>query len=76
MRRLARFSADCVLGMAGVWLCVPGALPVVASAPEPVRADVDLTIHGGRIEQAGGSFHVELANTWREYRGMRSISSI
>lgn len=68
MLRLSQFSADCALGMAGVWLFGPGALPVVASAPEPFRADVDLTIHGRRIEQAGGSFHVELANTWREYR--------
>ena len=69
MLHLSQFSADCALGMAGVWLFGPGALPLVARAPWQFRAEVDLTMHGRRIELAGGSFHAELANAWRHYRG-------
>jgi glucose-1-phosphate thymidylyltransferase len=68
MLRLSQFRADCALGMAGVWQFGPGALPLVAAAPRPFSSDADLTLHSKRIEQAGGSFHVKVAATWRQYR--------
>lgn len=69
MLHLAEFNADHALGMAGVWLFGPGAMPIVGSSPWPIAGDVDLTRLGGRISAAGGAFHVELAESWRQYRG-------
>jgi len=69
MFHLAEFNADHALGMAGVWLFGPGAMPIVGSSSWPIAGDVDLTRLGGRISAAGGTFHVELAETWRQYRG-------
>jgi len=69
MLHLAEFNADHALGMAGVWLFGPRAMPVVASSPWPLGGDVDLTRLGRRIATAGGALHVELAETWRQYRG-------
>ena len=69
MLHLAEFNADHALGMAGVWMFGPGAMPIVASSPWPLRGDVDLTRLGRRISAAGGAFHVELADSWRQYRG-------
>ena len=66
---LAEFNADYALGMAGVWLFGPGAMPIVASSSWPIGGDVDLTRLHQRIGAAGGAFHVELADTWRQYRG-------
>ncbi len=69
MLHLAEFSGDHALGMAGVWLFGPGALPIVASSAWGSGGDVDLTPLGAQIAAAGGSFHVELADSWRQYRG-------
>ena len=69
MLHLAEFNADHALGMAGVWMFGPGAMPIVASSPWPLGGDVDLTRLGRRISAAGGVFHVELADSWRQYRG-------
>lgn len=69
MFHLAEFNADHALAMAGVWLFGPRAMPIVASSPWPLGADVDLTRLGRRISAAGGAFHVELADTWSQYRG-------
>jgi glucose-1-phosphate thymidylyltransferase len=69
MLHLAEFNADHALGMAGVWLFGPGAMPIVASSPWLVGRDVDLTGLGVRISAAGGAFHVEMADSWRQYRG-------
>lgn len=69
MLHLAEFNPDHALGMAGVWLFGPGAMPIVGSSPWPIGDDVDLTRLGGQINAAGGTFHVELADSWRQYRG-------
>ena len=69
MFHLAEFNDDHALGMAGVWLFGPRAMPIVASSPWPRGADVDLTRLGRRIGAAGGVFHGELADSWRQYRG-------
>jgi glucose-1-phosphate thymidylyltransferase len=69
MLHLAEFNPEHALGMAGVWLLGPGAMPIVASSPWPVGRDVDLTSLGAQVRAAGGGFHVELADTWRQYRG-------
>lgn len=69
MLHLAEFNADHAFAMAGVWLFGPGALPVVASSPWPSGSDVDLTRLGRHIGAAGGALHVELADTWAQYRG-------
>jgi glucose-1-phosphate thymidylyltransferase len=69
MLHLAEFSADHALGMAGVWLFGPGALPIVASSRWSPVGDVDLTMLGERIDVAGGAFHTRVADTWRQYRG-------
>ena len=55
--------------MAGVWLFGPGAIPIVGSSPWPIGGDVDLTRLGAQISAAGGTFHVQLAESWRQYRG-------
>jgi len=69
MLHVAEFNADHALAMAGVWLFGPRAMPIVASSPWPLGSDVDLTRLGRRIAAAGGAFHVELADSWRQYRG-------
>jgi glucose-1-phosphate thymidylyltransferase len=69
MLHLAEFTADHALGMAGVWLFGPGAMPIVGSSPWEAQGDVELTTLGARISAAGGTFHAELADTWRQYRG-------
>jgi glucose-1-phosphate thymidylyltransferase len=69
MLHLAEFNADHALGMAGVWLFGPGALPIVAASRWPLGGDVDLTTLGERIEISGGAFHIKIADTWRQYRG-------
>jgi glucose-1-phosphate thymidylyltransferase len=69
MLHLAEFNDDHALGMAGVWLFGPKAMPLVGSAPWPLGGDVDLTRLGRRIGATGGVLHVELADTWRQYRG-------
>jgi glucose-1-phosphate thymidylyltransferase len=69
MLHLAEFNGDHALGMAGVWLFGPGALPIVASSAWDCGGEVDLTALGAQIASAGGSFHVELADSWRQYRG-------
>ncbi len=69
MLHVAEFNDDHALGMAGVWLFGSGAMPIVASSPWPLGGDVDLTRLGHRIGAAGGAFHVELADSWRQYRG-------
>jgi glucose-1-phosphate thymidylyltransferase len=69
MLHLAEFNADHALGMAGVWLFGPRAMPIVGSSPWPLAGDVDLTRLGRRIGATGGVLHVELADTWRQYRG-------
>jgi glucose-1-phosphate thymidylyltransferase len=69
MLHLAEFNPDHALGMAGVWLFGPGAMPIAASSAWSSSRDVDLTRLGVRISAAGGGFHVELAESWREYRG-------
>jgi glucose-1-phosphate thymidylyltransferase len=69
MLHLAEFNADHALGMAGVWVFGPGAMPIVASWRWPISGDVDLTWLGARISAAGGTFNVELADSWRQYRG-------
>jgi len=57
------------LGMAGVWMFGPGALAHLGEASWRAGADVDLTAVAERIAAAGGSFHVRLADGWRNYRG-------
>lgn len=69
MLHLAEFTADHALGMAGVWLFGPGAMPIVSSSPWDALGKVELTTLGARISAAGGTFHAELAETWRQYRG-------
>jgi len=69
MLHLAEFTSDHALGMAGVWLFGPGAMPIVGSSPWDALSDVDLTTLGARISAAGGALHAELADTWRQYRG-------
>ncbi len=69
MLHLAEFTADHALGMAGVWLLGPGALPLLAASRSRLDGDVDLTVLGEQIGQAGGAFHVKIADTWRQYRG-------
>lgn len=69
MLHLVEFSSDHALGMTGAWLLGPGAMPIVASSPWSIGRDVDLTKLGSRISAAGGEFQVELADSWRQYRG-------
>lgn len=69
MLHLAEFSGDHALGMAGVWLFGADALPIVAASPWDCGGEVDLTALGAQIAAAGGNFHVELADSWRQYRG-------
>ena len=69
MLHLAEFNADHALGMAGVWFFGPGALPIAASSTWNWGGEVDLTTLGAQIAAARGSFHVELADSWRQYRG-------
>jgi glucose-1-phosphate thymidylyltransferase len=69
MLHLAEFTADHALGMAGVWLLGPGALPLLAVSQSRLGGDVDLTLLGDQIDRAGGEFHVKIAENWREYRG-------
>lgn len=69
MLHLAEFTADHALGMAGVWLFGAGAMPIVGSSTWDALSDVDLTTLGARISAAGGTFHAELAETWRQYQG-------
>ena len=69
MLRLAAFSADHALGMAGVWMFGPGALPLAAATPWSTCGDVDLTLLGKRISAAGGTVEVTLADMWRQYQG-------
>lgn len=69
MLHLAEFNDDHALGMAGLWLFGPQAMPIVASSPWPLAGDVDLTRLGQRIRATGGVLHVELADSWRQYRG-------
>jgi glucose-1-phosphate thymidylyltransferase len=57
------------LGMAGVWLFGPGALQRIGDASWRFSAEVDLTAAAEQIAAAGGSFHVRLADGWRNYRG-------
>jgi dTDP-glucose pyrophosphorylase len=51
MLHLAEFNPEHALGMAGVWLFGPGAMPIVASSPWPVGRDVDLTSLGCAIPE-------------------------
>jgi glucose-1-phosphate thymidylyltransferase len=69
MLHVAPLTADHALGMAGVWMFGPGALPLVAASPWSLCGDVDLTMLGKRVSAAGGTFHVTLAETWTQYRG-------
>jgi glucose-1-phosphate thymidylyltransferase len=68
MLHLAEFNEDHALGLAGVWLFGPRAMPIVASSPWPLGGDVDLTRLDRRIGAAGGVLHVELADSYRQYR--------
>ena len=69
MLHLAEFNSDHALGMAGVWLFGPGALPFAGASRLCLGSDVDLTALGERISVEGGAFHVKVADTWRQYRG-------
>jgi glucose-1-phosphate thymidylyltransferase len=69
MLHLASFGADNALGMAGVWLFGSGALPLAAATPWSMCGDVDLTMLGKRIADAGGSLQVKRVDSWRQYRG-------
>ncbi len=69
MLHLAEFTADHALGMAGVWLLGPRALPLLAVSQSRLGGDVDLTLLGDRVDRAGGAFHVKIAEHWCEYRG-------
>jgi len=69
MLHLAEFSGDHAFGMAGVWLFGAESLPIVASSGWECGGEVDLTGLGAHIAAAGGAFHVELADSWRQYRG-------
>jgi glucose-1-phosphate thymidylyltransferase len=69
MLHLAEFNADHALGMAGVWLLGPCAMPIVASSSWSLGGDVDLTRLGRRVSAAGGALHVELADSWCQNRG-------
>ena len=69
MLHLAEFSADHALGMAGVWSFGPGALPMVVASGSDLGGQADLTALGQQIEAAGGTFHIKLADSWRQYRG-------
>ena len=69
MLHLADFDADHALGMAGVWLFGPGALPIVAASPWDAADDLALAMLGRRIAPAGGGVQVELAASWHQYRG-------
>jgi glucose-1-phosphate thymidylyltransferase len=57
------------LGMAGVWVFGPGALRHVGEASWRAGADVDLTAVAERIAAANGTFHVRVAEGWRNFRG-------
>jgi glucose-1-phosphate thymidylyltransferase len=69
MLHLAEFSGDHALGMAGVWLFGADALAIVAASAWDCGGEVDLTALGAQIAATGGNFHVELADSWRQYRG-------
>lgn len=69
MLHLAEFTADHALGMAGVWLLGPRALPILAASLSRLGDDVDLTLLGNQIDRAGGAFHVKIADNWCQYRG-------
>ena len=69
MLHLAEFTADHALGMAGVWLLGPRALPLLAVSQSLLGGDVDLTLLGDQIDRAGGVFDVKIAGNWCEYRG-------
>ena len=69
MLHLAEFTADHALGMAGVWLLGPRALPLLAVSQSLLGGDVDLTLLGDQIDRAGGAFHVKIAENWCDYRG-------
>ena len=57
------------LGMTGVWLFGPGALRHIGDAVWDVGGEVDVSALGERIQAAGGSVHVRLAEAWRRYAG-------
>jgi glucose-1-phosphate thymidylyltransferase len=57
------------LGLAGVWAFGPGALRHIGEASWRSAGDLDLTAMAERIAVVGGSFHVRLADGWRNYRG-------
>lgn len=69
MLHLAHFNADHALAFAGVWLFGPGALPLVARSGSRLAGDANLSELGRRIDAAGGTFHVKLVDSWRQYRG-------
>jgi hypothetical protein len=73
MLHLVEFSADDALGMAGVWLVGPGALPLVAAAPWSVCEGVDLTMLGKRIATAGGNFQSSSPTAGGSTAATRSI---
>ena len=66
---LAAFQPDHTLGMAGVWLFGAGAMEIVGS--HRARSEKTSTSLGcaGGSDAAGGTLHVELADSWRQYRG-------
>jgi glucose-1-phosphate thymidylyltransferase len=61
--------ARAALGMTGVWLFGPGAMCHMADAVWGDDGETDMTAVGERIEAAGGSVHVRLAEVWRRYTG-------
>jgi len=69
MLHLAEFTPDHALGMAGVWLLGPRALPLLAASRSRLGGDVDLTLLGDQIDHAGGMFDVKIVENWCQYRG-------
>jgi glucose-1-phosphate thymidylyltransferase len=57
------------LGMAGVWLFGAGALLQIGEGDLQPDDIIDLTGISERIAAVGGSFHVRVAEGWRNYRG-------
>jgi glucose-1-phosphate thymidylyltransferase len=62
-------NADHGLGMAGVWLFGPGALPLVSASRVRLNGELDVTMLRERSALAGGALHLEPADAWRQYGG-------
>ena len=70
MLHLAEVDPHCTtLGIAGVWLFGPSALPRVATGPWHAAGEVDLTRVGEQIRGAGGTLELLPVETWRSYSG-------